>query len=314
MNPQNPAPNTQQGVLLALCAYGFWAIAPVYFKWIQHISALEILSHRVIWSFLLTLAILLLTKRWGAFMAAVKNARIRGALIISTLLIAFNWGLFIWAINDNRMLSASLGYYINPLINILFGLLFFGEKMTKVRGVASVLCLIAVIFEVVQFGRLPWIALSLAISFALYGLVRKKIAVDSFVGMGLETGLMLPLAIAYLFISTSATTLLWQNNVELNVLLFLAGPVTMFPLLCFAAAANRISMAALGFFQYIGPTGMFFLAVFVYDEPLVPSKLVTFGLIWTALAVLVVNSLIELRKGKTKKTGMSLPAKPEAAN
>ncbi|MCP8688051.1 EamA family transporter RarD [Marinobacterium sedimentorum] len=288
--------NTRKGVIYALTAYTLWAIAPVYFKQMQHIAAPEILAHRIVWSFVLTLGLIALFNKRDLLIATLRNGRARWALLASTTLIALNWGVFIWAVNNNYMLSASLGYYINPLINILLGMLFFRERLDRVSTLAAGLCVAAVVFELVQFGSLPWIALVLACSFAFYGLVRKKLGVDSFTGMALETGLLLPVAMGYLLFTTSPTSDLTANPAWTNLLLFAAGPITMVPLMCFAAAANRISLTALGFFQYIGPTGMFLLAVFVYDEPLSPEKLVTFGLIWTALAILTFDSLYKLRR------------------
>ncbi|MEX1057008.1 MAG: EamA family transporter RarD, partial [Natronospirillum sp.] len=196
------------------------------------------------------------------------------------------------------------GYYINPLMNIVLGMVFFGDRLGRVRTLAAVLCLVAVLFELVQFGSLPWVALALATSFALYGLVRKKLGVDSFTGMALETGLLLPIAVGYLWFSVSPSTDLLANSAWINFLLFAAGPVTMVPLMCFAAAANRISLTALGFFQYIAPSGMFLLAVWVYGEPLTAGKLVTFGLIWGALAMLSVDSL---NRWRVSRRGLAVP-------
>lgn len=287
----------KSGVFYALTAYGLWAVAPMYFKVMQNVAAPEILAHRVLWSFLLTLGLIILMRKRAVLWATVKSPRARWLLLCSTTIIGFNWGLFIWAVQSGFMLSTSLGYYINPLVNILFGMLFFGERLGKVKTAAALICLAAVAYEVIQFGRLPWIALALGVSFALYGLVRKKLAVDSFTGMAMETGLLLPLAIGYLWFSTSPTTDLFANAGWTNFLLFAAGPVTMVPLMCFAAAANRISMTALGFFQYIAPSGVFLLAVFVYGEELVPEKLVTFGMIWFALIMLSVDTLYRWRRG-----------------
>lgn len=297
--------STKSGVFYALTAYTLWAVAPMYFKVMKDIPATEILAHRIIWSFLLTLGLIALFNKRDVLMAALRSRRARWALLASTTLIGFNWGIFIWAVNANYMLSASLGYYINPLINILFGMLFFKDRLDRVRTIAVGLCVIAVAFELIQFGRLPWIALVLAVSFGLYGLVRKKLGVDSFTGMALETGLMLPVAAGYLLFSSSPTTDLIANSSWTNLLLFAAGPITMVPLMCFAAAANRISLTTLGFFQYIAPSGMFLLAVFVYGETLSPAKLVTFGLIWTALAIMTVDSLLKLRKPKKADTPMA---------
>ncbi|NVK44649.1 MAG: EamA family transporter RarD [Oceanospirillaceae bacterium] len=292
----------KSGALLAITAYSLWGIAPVYFKLLQSVPATEILAHRVLWSFVLTLGLIVLLRRRDELMATLRSRRALLALLASTTLIGVNWGIFIWAVNHNYMLSASLGYYINPLINILLGMLFFRERLDRVRTIAALLCVAAVLFELVQFGRLPWIALALATTFGLYGLVRKKIGVSSFTGMALETGIMLPLAAAYLLLINSPTSDLASNPAWINLLLFAAGPVTMVPLMCFAAAANRISLTALGFFQYIGPSGMFLLAVFVYDEPLSPGKLVTFGLIWSALALLTFDSLLKLRRAPVVPT------------
>jgi chloramphenicol-sensitive protein RarD len=283
--------STRQGVMLAISAYGLWAIAPVYFKWIDNIDPFEILSHRVIWSLLLTMIILFFRNDVIKLFTTLLNSKTRRLLLISTLLIGANWGIFIWAINSDQMLSASLGYYINPLVNILLGMVFFAEKLDRAKKIAALLCLVAVGFEIIQFGSIPWIALVLATSFGLYGLVRKKLNVDSFIGMAMETLLLLPLAIGYLWYYATVRPESFQHELPTYFQLFLAGPVTMIPLLCFAAAANRISLSSLGFFQYIGPTGMFLLAVFVYGEALPPSKLITFGIIWTALAILVWDNL-----------------------
>ncbi|MBV1789938.1 EamA family transporter RarD [Marinobacterium sp. D7] len=289
---------TKSGVLYALTAYILWAVAPVYFKVMKDIPAVEILAHRIIWSFLLTLGLILLLKKRDVLLAALRSARARWALLASTALIGLNWGVFIWAVNANLMLSASLGYYINPLINILLGMLFFRERLDRVRTLAVSLCVVAVLFELIQFGRLPWVALILASTFGLYGLVRKKLGVDSFTGMALETGLLLPLAAGYLLFSSSPGSEPAHHTAVTYLLLFAAGPITMVPLMCFAAAANRISLTALGFFQYIAPSGMFLLAVFVYDEPMSTGKLVTFGLIWTALGIMTVDSLRRWRQAK----------------
>ncbi len=289
---------TKSGVLLALAAYGSWGIAPIYFKLMQTVPAIEILAHRVVWSFLLTLILIGLLRKRRALTTALRSRRVKLTLLASTVLIGFNWGLFIWSVNSGNLLSASLGYYINPLINIFLGVLFLGERLDRVRTLAASLCAAAVMFEIVRFGSLPWVALGLACSFGLYGLVRKRLAVDSFTGMALETGLLLPLAIGYLLLSSSPSTDLTNNSTSLNLLLLAAGPVTMLPLLCFTAAANRISLTALGFFQYIAPTGMLLLAVFVFGEALSSGTLITFGLIWAALALVSFDSVKRLRSAR----------------
>jgi chloramphenicol-sensitive protein RarD len=291
--------SSKSGIFYALTAFTLWAIAPIYFKEMSFVPATEILAHRVIWSCVIVLVLIVLLRYTDAVKTVLRSRKTLLAMLVSTVLIAINWGTFIWAIQNNKMLSASLGYYINPLISILLGVIFFKDKLDRVRKAAVALCFCAVAFEVVQFGSLPWIALVLAVTFGFYGLVRKKVAVDSFTGMAIETALLLPFALTYLMLSPSPSANMFENSTTVNWLLFAAGPVTMIPLMCFAAAANRVSMVTLGFFQYIGPTGMFFLAVFLYDEPLSPEKLTTFVLIWSALAMLILDSIRRLRKTKT---------------
>ncbi|MCS7488706.1 chloramphenical resistance permease RarD, partial [Marinomonas sp. BSi20414] len=252
--------SSKSGIFYALTAFTLWAIAPIYFKEMSFVPATEILAHRVIWSCVIVLVLILLLRYTDAIKTVLQSRKMLLAMLVSTVLIAVNWGTFIWAIQNNKMLSASLGYYINPLISILLGVVFFKDKLDRVRKAAVVLCFCAVAFEVIQFGSLPWIALVLAVTFGFYGLVRKKVAVDSFTGMAIETALLLPFALTYLMLSPSPSANMFENSATLNWLLFAAGPVTMIPLMCFAAAANRVSMVTLGFFQYIGPTGMFFLA------------------------------------------------------
>ncbi|QEW07113.1 EamA family transporter RarD [Nitrincola iocasae] len=288
--------SSRSGIVYALSAFFLWAVAPIYFKEMSFVPATEILAHRVIWSCVIVFVLIILLRYTGALKKVLQSPKTLMAMLVSTLLIGLNWGTFIWAIQNNKMLSASLGYYINPLITILLGVVFFKNKLDRVRIIAVGLCFCAVVFEVIQFGSLPWIALSLAITFGFYGLVRKKVAVDSFTGMAIETAILLPIALLYLALIDSPTANMFENSANINWLLFAAGPVTMVPLMCFAAAANRVSLVTLGFFQYIGPTGMFLLAVFMYDEPLSAEKLTTFVLIWSALAMLIFDSLRYLRK------------------
>ncbi|MEP3350054.1 MAG: EamA family transporter RarD [Marinomonas sp.] len=292
--------SSRSGVFYALSAFILWAITPIYFKEMSFLPATEILSHRIIWSCLIVLVLILILGYGKALKTVIQSPKALMAMTVSTVLIAINWGTFIWAVQNDQMLSASLGYYINPLISILLGVIFFKDKLDRVRKAAVLLCFGAVAFEVIKFGSLPWVALSLAISFGFYGLVRKKVAVDSFTGMAIETGILLPFALTYLMLTDSSSGNIFDNSTTTNLLLFAAGPVTMIPLMCFAAAANRVSMVTLGFFQYIGPTGMFILAVFLYNEPLSIDKLITFILIWAALAMLVFDSIRRMRNTRAR--------------
>ncbi|EMH1202951.1 EamA family transporter RarD [Serratia marcescens] len=291
------AKQTRQGIFFALAAYFMWGIAPAYFKLIQQVSADEILTHRIIWSFFFMLALISLGRSWPKVRAACQNRKRLLLLAVTALLIGGNWLLFIWAVNNHHMLEASLGYFINPLVNVLLGMLFLGERFRRMQWVAVALAFTGVLVQLWQFGSLPIIGLGLAFSFAFYGLLRKKIAIDAQTGMLIETLWLLPVAAAYLFLfADSPTSHLSANPWSLNLLLVAAGIVTTVPLLCFTAAATRLRLSTLGFFQYLGPTLMFLLAVTFYGETVGQDKLVTFGFIWAALILFTLDALYTQRK------------------
>ncbi|MGP9799968.1 EamA family transporter RarD [Rheinheimera sp. NSM] len=272
------------GGIFAASAYSLWGVAPLYFKQIDFIPAAEILLHRIVWSFLLLFIVLLALRQGTKVLAILRQPKMLGWLLVSALLLGGNWGLFIWAVNNNHMLDASLGYYINPLLNVLLGMLFLGERLRKLQWGAVALATSGVLLQLITFGSLPWIALTLAGSFAIYGLMRKKLAVDAITGLFYESVLLLPLALWYWwqFADSSAANLL-QNSWQLNGYLMAAGLVTTVPLLCFIAGARRLQLSTMGFFQYIGPSFMFVFGVWLYHEPFAAERFVTFGLIWLAL-------------------------------
>ncbi|MGL1813884.1 UNVERIFIED_CONTAM: EamA family transporter RarD [Serratia marcescens] len=291
------AKQTRQGIFFALAAYFMWGIAPAYFKLIQQVSADEILTHRIIWSFFFMLALITLGRNWPKVRAACQNRKRLLLLAVTALLIGGNWLLFIWAVNNHHMLEASLGYFVNPLVNVLLGMLFLGERFRRMQWVAVALAFTGVLVQLWQFGSLPIIGLGLAFSFAFYGLLRKKIAIDAQTGMLIETLWLLPVAATYLFLfADSPTSHLSANPWSLNLLLVAAGIVTTVPLLCFTAAATRLRLSTLGFFQYLGPTLMFLLAVTFYGETVGQDKLVTFGFIWAALILFTLDALYTQRK------------------
>ncbi|BEO30825.1 MAG: EamA family transporter RarD [Serratia marcescens] len=291
------AKQTRQGIFFALAAYFMWGIAPAYFKLIQQVPADEILTHRIIWSFFFMLALISLGRSWPKVRVACQNRKRLLLLAVTALLIGGNWLLFIWAVNNHHMLEASLGYFINPLVNVLLGMLFLGERFRRMQWVAVALAFTGVLVQLWQFGSLPIIGLGLAFSFAFYGLLRKKIAIDAQTGMLIETLWLLPVAAAYLFLfADSPTSHLSANPWSLNLLLVAAGIVTTVPLLCFTAAATRLRLSTLGFFQYLGPTLMFLLAVTFYGETVGQDKLVTFGFIWAALILFTLDALYTQRK------------------
>lgn len=243
------------------------------------------------------LALISLGRNWPQVRAACHNRKRLLLLAVTALLIGGNWLLFIWAVNNHHMLEASLGYFINPLVNVLLGMLFLGERFRRMQWLAVVLAFAGVLIQLWQFGSLPIIGLGLAFSFAFYGLLRKKIAIDAQTGMLIETLWLLPVAAAYLFLfADSPTSHLGANPGSLNLLLVAAGIVTTVPLLFFTAAATRLRLSTLGFFQYLGPTLMFLLAVTFYGETVGQDKLVTFGFIWAALILFIMDALYTQRK------------------
>lgn len=289
----------RQGILLAIAAYTMWGIAPIYFKSISDVSPLEILSHRVIWSVLLLAGLLHLGRRWHAVRDAVRTKKTMLYLCSTALLVGVNWLLFIWAVNSNRMLDASLGYYINPLLNVLLGMFFLGERLRKLQWFAVALATLGVIIQLIAFGSVPIVALALASTFGVYGLLRKKVALDAQVGLFIETVIMMPLAAIYLFaFANSPTSSLLANDWSLNLLLISAGIVTTLPLLCFTGAATRLKLSTLGFFQYIGPSLMFLLAVSIYGEDFSADKVLTFTFIWSALVVFTFDGIRNSKRGK----------------
>ncbi|WP_229613321.1 EamA family transporter RarD [Vibrio parahaemolyticus] len=282
----------RQGVLLAVGAYTMWGIAPMYFKSIAQVSPLEILSHRVIWSFFLLAALLHFGRHWRSVYHIATDKKKIAYLLSSSVLIGGNWLIFIWAVNSNHMLDASLGYYINPLINVLLGMVFLGERLRKLQWFAVVLAGCGVLVQLIVFGSVPIVAMALAMSFGFYGLLRKKVAVDAQTGLFVETLILFPAAAVYLlFIASSPTANMIENPSQLNTLLIAAGVVTTLPLLCFTGAATRLKLSTLGFFQYIGPSLMFLLAVLIYGETFTMDKAITFAFIWGALVVFSFDGL-----------------------
>lgn len=282
----------KQGVLLAIGAYTMWGIAPIYFKTISDVSPLEILSHRVIWSFFLLALLLHIGRRWRSVVDVFKSKKKMAYLLSTSVIIAANWLIFIWAVNANHMLDASLGYYINPLINVVLGMIFLGERLRKMQWFAVALAACGVIVQLVAFGSVPVVAIALAFSFGFYGLLRKKVSLDAQTGLFIETLVLLPAAAVYLlWFANSPTSNMAENPLNLNILLIAAGVITTLPLLCFTGAATRLKLSTLGFFQYIGPSLMFLLAVLVYGEAFTSDKAITFAFIWGALLVFSFDGL-----------------------
>ena len=284
--------------MFALAAYTMWGIAPMYFKLLSSVPALEIVMHRIVWSVLVLCVLLVVRKKFSQVLIAIRDPKIITTLAISGLLLAVNWLVFIWAVNNDKLLDASLGYFINPIFNILLARFFLQERLTRLQLLAVFVALAGVVFLIFSYGQLPWIALVLATTFSIYGLLRKKVTVDSMPGLLIESCIMLPFALLYWCIMDTSSGNMLVNSVDLNIILLLAGVVTTAPLLCFTAAARRIRYTTLGFFQYIGPSLMFLLAIIHYQEPLDSSRVVTFVCVWSGLLIYVYDSLRVYRKSR----------------
>ena len=284
----------QLGMFYALGAYLMWGFAPIYFKNLEFIPVNEILAHRVIWSVVVTGILITILKSWSDVWKIICSRKKLLLLFVSTLLISCNWMVFIWAINNDRMLEASLGYFINPIINVVLGLIFLKESLSRIKWIAVGLAFIGVLIQIIGLGTLPWVSLVLPISFAFYGLVRKKIKVESLTGLFIETLLVAPIALYYLVnIADSEYANMLSNSYGLNIWLMLAGVVTAFPLIFFGQAALRLKLSTLGFFQYLAPSLLFLFATIVYGEELNIYKTITFAFIWSGIALFAFEKQIQ---------------------
>ncbi len=298
MSSPSPEKTTHRpifGAIFGASAFLIWGISPLYWKTLTTVAALEIVAHRVIWSFLLLMPLILFRKRWKEFLTALTNWRSMAILTATSLFVSCNWLVYIWAINNEFMLQASLGYYINPLVNVLLGTLFLGERLRFTQTLAVLLAGVGVLYLTLAYGQFPWIACILALTFGIYGLIRKVIAVGSLVGLSIETLLLTAPALAYLiYRDMNHSAAFFNGPLQIDLLLIGTSVVTALPLLLFAMCARRVRLTTLGFLQYIAPSCMFVMAVFVFLEPFEKEQLISFILIWTALAVYSSDSLVHL--------------------
>ncbi|MCJ8206024.1 EamA family transporter RarD [Pseudomonas sp. RGM2987] len=291
------AANPRRGYILGLSAYIIWGLFPIYFKAIASVPAVEIIIHRALWSALFGAALLMVWKHPGWWRELRDNPRRFAILALSGTLIAANWLIYVWAVNNGRMLEASLGYYINPLVNVLLGMLILGERLRRMQWLAVALAAVGVAQQVWQVGSLPWVSLALALTFGFYGLIRKQAPVKALPGLVVETWMLVPIALAWLLLNptaTSAQAAFWSTSEAWW--LVAAGPVTLVPLVCFNAAARHLPYTTLGFLQYIAPTLVLMLAVLLFDEHLSSSTLVAFLFIWAGLAVYSVDAVVSMRR------------------
>jgi chloramphenicol-sensitive protein RarD len=280
------------GVVYACAAFLIWGISPIYWKAMQAVPAFEIILHRMVWSFIFLLPLIIIMRRWQEFIDALKNARALLILLITALIVGGNWLLYIWAVNSGYLLQASLGYYINPLVNVVLGVVFLKERLRRLQIVAVALATIGVIYLTVYYGEFPWIALTLAVTFGFYGLIRKVAPVGSLVGLTVETLLLSIPALTYLFyLDSQGQGTIFRVSLKLDLMLMGCAPLTAVPLLFFTLGARRLYLSTLGLLQYIAPSCMFILAVFLFREPFSIAQVVTFILIWTALAIYSTDSM-----------------------
>ncbi|HEY7650040.1 MAG TPA: EamA family transporter RarD [Methylomirabilota bacterium] len=281
-----------RGFVYGLGAYAIWGLIPVYFKAVASTPALEVLAHRIVWAFLMLLAVGLRQDGLRELRTALRSHRARTLLLGTTTLIAVNWLIYIWAVFHDRMVEASLGYFITPLVNVLLGVLVLKEQLERPVQRALFLAAFAVLWLTVLSGHVPWISLGLATSFGGYGLLRKLVPVGAVAGLTVETLLLAPFALAYIALSHDRGTLAFGSSSPIrDLLLVAAGPITAIPLLMFAGAVRRLTLTSLGFLQYLAPSLQFLLAVLVYREPFGGAQAFAFGLIWTALALFAAHTL-----------------------
>ncbi|MFB4165284.1 EamA family transporter RarD [Alteribacillus sp. JSM 102045] len=293
------------GVTAASLAYLFWGFLPLYWKLVGHVPSEEVLAHRIIWSVGFMVIVLFLMGRlkgvWKEIRETFSSKKSGIAITLAAIFISLNWFIFIFAVNSDRVIEVSLGYYINPLINILLATLFLKEKLSRAEGLAFILAAAGVVLLTFHYGYIPWAALALALSFGIYGLIKKTAVVGAWAGLTIETALMTPFALLFLFLIRDAKTPIFYGSVETALLLIGAGAATAIPLLLFAAGAKRISFSLIGFLQYFAPTIMLILGVFRFHEPFSFQQLISFIIVWIGLTIFTVSrskTTMKIRKEK----------------
>ncbi|MBN1478878.1 EamA family transporter RarD [candidate division KSB1 bacterium] len=286
----------RKGLFYGLTAYLLWGILPIYWKLLRHVYPLEILFHRMLWSFIFVAIILTIRNRWHWFALLKRKPRYAAIFLVTATLISFNWLTYIWAVNNGFIVEASLGYFINPLINVLLGVLFLKERLRLGQTLAIILAAIGVLYLTFNYGTFPWIALILAFSFGFYGLLRKTAYLGSLEGLSVETGfLFIPALAAIIYYAKSGQAAFGQGDLTSFLLVF-SGAITAIPLALFSAAARRVTLVALGLLQYIAPTLQFLIGVFLYGEPFNRSRFWGFCIIWAALCIYTTEGIVRAHR------------------
>jgi chloramphenicol-sensitive protein RarD len=285
------------GTWYAILAFGLWGLLPVYWKLLSALPAYEIVAHRVIWACLFTALLLQIQHKWPILKSIFRDRKKLRAIILCAGLLGINWLTYIYAVNTGHVLDASLGYYINPLISVFLGMVVLKERLGGWQKAAIGLAFVAVTLLTVQYGRLPWIALTLAFTFGIYGLIKKTSAVDAIIGLIMETLFLVPAGMAYIFFTTfTGKSLMLSSTMSMVLLLVSTGVVTAVPLLLFGAAVQRIPLSRVGFIQYLTPSCFFLLGILVYRETFSTLHLVSFILIWLALIVYSLSACLPVKK------------------
>lgn len=293
----NPEREIKIGLLCAISAFLFWGLVPIFFKQLVAVSPFEVVSHRILWSAVILFFAITIRKKWS-FLRQL-NRKVLVGLFFSSALMTLNWFIFIWAVGQNKILSTSLGYFINPLVSVVLGLLFLKERLRLWQVVAVFFALAGVLNQLALIGSLPWVALVLAFSFAFYGLIRKQLLIHPVEGLFVEACYMLPISLGYFYWLDINNNMQFAHvSLHLDLLLMAAGLVTVIPLLFFAAGAQRLNLNVVGMVQYITPTMSFMIAIKLYDEPFSMVQLITFVLIWLGLIIFSTEGYI---RGKLKK-------------
>ena len=304
MNDNQPADSRQAlaGALFAFLAFLIWGLSPIYWKALHGVAAFEIILHRILWSFVFLMPLVVANRQWAEFKKTVKSPKMLAILLATSILVGGNWLIYIWAVNNGRGLQASLGYYINPLVNIVLGLVFLRERLRRAQTLAVVLASMGVLHLTLRYGEFPWVSLTLAFSFGVYGLIRKVAAVGALVGLTVETLLLtVPAGVWVFHLHQTNTGAFLKSGGITDWLLIGTGILTATPLLLFNLGAKRITLATLGFIQYTAPTGMLLLGITMFGEPFTRIQAVTFGLIWTALAIYSWDTVRDHRQRTVKK-------------
>jgi chloramphenicol-sensitive protein RarD len=295
--PAEQAAAARRGVLAVTTAFVIWGLFPLYLRPLTHVPALEILAHRIAWCLLFVFGWLAWKGRLKEVGAALRDRGVMARLVLSATLIAVNWGLYVWAVSNERVLEASLGYFVGPLVNVMLGVVALQERLNPRQWTAVALAAVGVGWLTVAAGGLPWVSLALAFSFGIYGLVRKVANVGAVPGLAIETMLLAPVALAFLaWLASRGTGAFGQSPLHVSLLLAGSGLVTALPLALFATGARLIPYSVVGIIQYIGPTLQLLLGVFLYGEPFAGARAIGFGIIWAGIAVFVADSSLRSRR------------------